>query len=879
LKTLERLLPRAGCGYISLAAAAEAGLTEIAHAPNTTRVLVENVLRQAHRQPRHAGQDPVDTALARCQEIIRAGAGDGAAVLDFFPLRLLLQDHSGVPLLADLASLRSLLAQRGLDPEVVSPALPVDLVVDHSVEAHYSGTADSLALNMNRELSQNAERFRFLKWARQAMGGVNIVPPGRGIVHQVHLEQLARVVAVDPGGLAAPDTVLGTDSHTPMVNAIGVLGWGIGGLDASAVLLGKPLSLLAQPVVGVRLDGRLPPGASATDLALLLTEKLRAAGVVHCMAEFFGPGAHALAVPDRATVSNMAPEYGCTSALFPVDEKTLGFLRLTGRNARAVDLVGEYCREQGLSPGVAAPARFARVIEVDLGEAEPSAAGPRRPQDRMRISQIPVSFQREFGGQGGSGPSGQPGPQDGAVAIASITSCTNTSNPASVLLAGLLARNAAARGLAVPPWVKTSLAPGSRAVRAYLDAAGLLPALSALGFDIVGYGCTTCIGNSGPLLEPAVQAVRHGVKAVAVLSGNRNFAGRIHQEVVASYLMSPAMVVAFALAGTVRTDIMADPLGVAGDGRPVTLAEIWPEPGELERALRAVTPACYAPAAAGLHDAAQSWHDLDSPAGNLFDWPSGSTYFLPPPLVSLEKGQAVADISGARVLVYANHTTTTDHISPAGQIPPGSAAGRYLAARGVAAPDFSTFGCRRGNHEVMMRGTFAGAGMVNRLAGRAGGVTVLLPDRTEMPVYEAAMRYQAAGVALIVLAGRNYGMGSSRDWAAKGPRLLGVRAVLAESFERIHRSNLVAAGIIPLEFVPGQTPESLGLTGEETFDITGLTALAPGGTAGVRAFDERRRQVASWTMQARIETEREAEYVRRGGLFGAVADSLTGATA
>ncbi|MBP2047999.1 aconitate hydratase [Streptomyces griseochromogenes] len=877
MNTLKRPLPGTGYSYISLEAAAEAGLTEIEHAPRTTRVLVENVLRQAHRAAEsHDGA--VDAALGLCRDIIRAAGGGAPVSFNLFPVRLLLQDHSGVPVLADLASLRSLLAERGLEPGIVSPSLPVDLVVDHSVEVHSAGTATALRRNMERETRLNSERFRFLKWAHQAMEGVNIVPPGRGIVHQIHLEQLARVVNVDATGLAAPDTVLGTDSHTPMVNSIGVLGWGIGGLDASAVLLGLPLPMLAQPVVGVRLVNSLPAGTTATDLALTLTEMLRAAGVVHSMVEFFGPGADTLPVTDRATVSNMAPEFGCTTTYFPVDEKTLGFLRLTGRSAKTVDLVARYSRAQGLDAiDEDVPLRYSRVLEVDLAKIEPCAAGPRRPQDRMPISQVPAGFRREFAAQAATTAEAEPGGlRDGAIAIAAITSCTSTSNQTSMLLAGLLARNAVARGLTVPPWVKTSMAPGSRAVRDYLDAAGLLPALGELGFSVAGYGCTTCIGNSGPLVEQVENAVRgHGVRTAAVLSGNRNFEGRIHQDVAASYLMSPPLVVAYALAGTVLTDLTAEPLGTGSDGRPVALADIWPTPQELEEVRRFVSPEHYRHAAEQLHQGEQSWRDLDSPTGDLFDWPAESSYLMPLPLVSLDKEQSGPDVRGARALVYANHTTTTDHISPAGQIRQETQAGQYLSGLGVKVEDFNTFGCRRGNHEVMMRGTFAGSGLVNRLVEHKGGSTLLLPERTETTVYEAAMRYQADGIPLVVLAGREYGMGSSRDWAAKGPRLLGVKAVLAESFERIHRSNLVAVGILPLQFTAGQTPETLGLTGCESFDIIGLDTLAPGGAVEVRAHDDEGGQVASWTMTARVDTERELQYIRSGGVFGVVADTLT----
>jgi aconitate hydratase len=871
----QRTLPAGGQPYLSLAAAAEAGALPLDRAPRTCLLLIENVLRRAWTAPAPEREARLAEALDCARALIQAAAGRGQTPMDLYPTRLLMQDHSGVPVLADVASVRALAARRGLDPRAVAPRLPVDLVVDHSVEVFASAGPDALALNMRHEMSLNAERFRFLKWARQAFDLLSLIPPGNGIVHQMHLERLAKVVTVDGHGLAAPDTVLGTDSHTPMINALGVLGWGIGGLDATAVLLGLPLPLLSQPVVGVRLSGRPPVGVTATDLALTLTQVLRGFGVVHRMVEFFGTGVAELSVTDRSTVANMAPEYGSTSALFPVDGKVLDFLRLTGRADSAVDLVEEYCRIQGLfGADEEREPEFADIVEFDLGSVEPSAAGPRRPQDRMPISRVPRNFQAEFAPRAdGDEPVA---PNDGSIAIAAITSCTSTSNQASMMAAGLLARKAAERGLRVPAWVKTSLAPGSRAVTAYLEAAGLLEPLAALGFAVVGYGCTTCIGNSGPLLPETARAVtERQVKAVAVLSGNRNFEGRIHQQVAASYLMSPPLVVAYALAGTVLTDVTTEPLGHDSQGRPVLLAELWPTESELEAAMSHVASGYGTAAEADWAAGDEAWQQLSSPDGEMFDWPEDSTYFIPLPLIGFDAPGEQDGVHGARVLVYAEHATTTDHISPAGQIKAEGPAGRYLLAGGVPEAEFNTFGARRGNHEVMMRGTFAGAGLANRLVTGKGGRTLSLPAGEEATVFDAAQAYRDAGVPVVVLAGRDYGMGSSRDWAAKGPRLLGVRAVLAESFERIHRSNLVAAGVLPLEFEDGQSAESLGLTGRERYDLTGLAGLEPRGAVRVRATADDGSLVAEWTMRARVETPRELEYLRDGGVLGHVVASLT----
>ncbi|KPI17190.1 aconitate hydratase 1 [Actinobacteria bacterium OK074] len=911
---LRSLPPAGGPGrYLSLAAAEALGLSGVATAPHTVRILVENVLRAAVTSgtgqydeagaPDASAQDASapDTgtrnvgteeegagteekaarALASCTALIDACAGAGPdEEIALTPTRLILQDHTGIPVLSDLASLRSLLAERGLDPRRARPALPVDIVVDHSVEVNAWGRPDAPALNMTREYELNHERYRFLRWAQQAIDELRVVPPGRGIVHQMNLEHLAQVVMPTPSGLLAPDFVLGTDSHTPMVGGLGVLGWGVGGIEAETALLGHSVSLLSPPVVGVRLTGELPPGSTPTDLALSMTEFLRATGVVGQFVEFCGPGVRTLTVPDRATLSNMAPEYGCTVAYFPVDDATLDYLRLTGRTPAHLARVEAYTKEQGLfagSGGGEQRLRFAREVDFDLSAVEPSVAGPRRPQQRLALSAVPLSFPERPSGSAGPDPAALP---DGTVAIAAITSCTNTSNPRSMVIAGLVARKAVERGLTVPPWVKTSLAPGSRTVVSYLEAAGLLGYLDKLGFGVAGFGCTTCIGNSGGLAPVAADAVRRsGSRVAAVLSGNRNFEGRIHPDVAAAYLASPGLVVAYALAGTVRTDLAADPVALDADGRPVALAELWPTPAEIAEATGQVTAAHFRREKSDLFAGDGNWQHLDHPEGPVYDWPAGSTYLVRSPFFDEAGRHGIADLSGARVLVFAGDSTTTDHISPAGTIAANSPAGRHLADAGVARADYNSYGCRRANHEVLVRGAFANPNFRNRLTPDEGGSRTLhVPTGRTTSVYDAAERYARDDTPVVILAGRDYGFGSSRDWAAKGPALLGVRAVLAESFERIHRSNLLGMGIVPLQFPPGVGPDTLGLTGRESFDIVGLAGLCPRGEVTVRAHGGPDEAVREWRMRVRVDTVRELDYVRRGGFLRAVAAPLLGGT-
>ncbi|WP_438484874.1 aconitate hydratase AcnA [Streptomyces sp. S186] len=882
LRTLQ--LPDGTGRFVSLTAAEESGVAGLSTAPRTVRILVENVLRSAVTAA--DGHDGADEALGRAVSaataLVLACAGAGAEQETALrPTRLILQDHTGVPVLADLASLRSLLQERGLDPRRARPALPVDLVVDHSVEVDAWARPDAVRLNMAREHRLNHERFRFLRWAQQGIPGLRVVPPGRGIVHQMHLEHLARLVMPDPAGLLAPDLVLGTDSHTPMAGGLGVLGWGVGGIEAETALLGHAISLLSPPVLGVRLVGELPAGSTATDLALTMTQFLRRTGVVGEFVEFFGPGVGTLAVPDRATVANMAPEYGSTVAFFPVDEATLDYLRLTGRSPAEVARVETYTKEQGLfvplGDGGAEPV-CARTLEFDLSAVEPSVAGPRRPQERLPLSAVAAGFPASGNGatqapRTTAGPAAVP---DGAIAIAAITSCTNTSNPRSMVTAGLVARKAVERGMRVPNWVKTTLAPGSRAVVHYLNAAGLVPHLEKLGFGVAGYGCTTCIGNSGGLPDVATEAARAGVRLAAVLSGNRNFEGRIHPDIAAAYLASPALVVAFALAGTVRCDLSSQPLGVDAEGRPVHLAELWPAPEEITEAVGQVSREHFQREKAHLFSGGAEWTGLEFPSGPVYDWPADSTYLLRSPFFEEQaEGGSLTELHGARVLVFAGDSTTTDHISPAGTITEDSPAGRYLSAAGVPPAQYNSYGCRRGNHEVLVRGAFANAKFRNRLTpSHQGSHTLYLPTGRRMSVHAAANAYADDGIPVVILAGRDYGFGSSRDWAAKGPALLGVRAVLAESFERIHRSNLIGMGIIPLQFPQGQNADALGLTGHEGVEIRGLGALRPRGEVDVVARNAAGEPVAEWRMRARVDTERELRYVRQGGFLRAVAAGL-----
>ncbi len=839
--------------------------------PVTVKVLLENLVRMVAAG--FADEDAVSN-------LARWGTGEVAArEFPFAPSRVILQDFTGVPSTVDLAAMRSAVARAGGDPRAVDPSVPVDLVIDHSVQVDRFGTRSAFAFNVEREYERNRERYSLLKWAQQAFDGFRVVPPGMGIVHQVNLEYLGKVVSTvedDHGHLAVPDTLVGTDSHTTMINGLGVLGWGVGGIEAEAALLGQPIPLLTPTVVGFRFTGALQEGVTATDLVLTVTEMLRAHGVVGRFVEFYGAGLSTLGVADRATLSNMCPEYGATAALFPPDAQTLDYLRLTGRPPELIELVEAYTKAQGLFRTDDTPDPvFSESLELDLSSVQPSVAGPRRPQDRVLLSVVHDSFASSFPGNKrarvrlGNGDEVEIG--DGSVVIAAITSCTNTSNPSVMLAAGLLARKAVERGLATKPWVKTSLAPGSRVVSDYLEGAGLTPYLEKLGFYTVGYGCTTCIGNSGPLPAPVSEAIdRDDLAVVSVLSGNRNFEGRIHPQVKASYLASPPLVIAFALAGTIEVDLTSDPLGTGADGEPVYLRDIWPSTEEVAAAMDAVTSELFIREYDTIFDGDERWRRLPAPEGDTFGWDPDSTYVREPPFFEDlgPEPDPPRDIEGARCLVVVGDSVTTDHISPAGSIPPHSPAGRYLIDHGVRPEDFNSYGSRRGNHEVMMRGTFANIRLRNLLVpGVEGGFTRHLPDGEQMTIFDAAMRYMQEGVPLIGIAGKEYGSGSSRDWAAKGPALLGMRAVIAESFERIHRSNLVGMGVLPLQFRPGEDRGSLGLTGEETYTIAGIAGdLRPGATARVtaRAEDGTTR---SFEVTVRIDSDVELDYYRHGGVL------------
>ncbi len=898
--------------YFSLPALARAGLPETERMPYAHKVLLENLLRH---------EDGVTIEAGDIQDFVRWDREKAPEREIFFmPARVLLQDFTGVPAVADLAAMRTAIARMGGNPRTINPYTPADLVIDHSVQVDSFGSDQSFRINAIRELHRNRERYQFLRWGQSAFDNFRIVPPDSGIVHQVNLEYLARVAMVserEDGAWVYPDTVIGTDSHTTMINGLGVLGWGVGGIEAEAALLGQSSSLLIPPVVGMRLVGRLPAGTTATDLVLTITEHLRRHGVVGKFVEFFGPAVGELSLADRATIANMAPEYGATCGLFPVDQKAVDFLRLTGR-ADLAPIVEAYFKAQGMWHTPDAPeALYSELIEFDLGSIQPSLAGPSRPQDRVSLPEVRGSFRKLLAshikpnsnvdpnaitnwlGEGGApmmtAPELSPHHPDkdlhefgttvpvrnpdgvsyrlchGSVVIAAITSCTNTSNPAVMMAAGLLARNAVRRGLRSKPWVKTSLAPGSRVVTEYLNDAGLMPYLEGLGFHLVGYGCTTCIGNSGPLPDQIVDAIREGNLAVsAVLSGNRNFEGRVNPHVRANYLASPPLVIAYALAGNVNMDLTSDPLGIDPNGQYVYLKDIWPSAEEIEECIqRHVTPRQFSQAYERISLGNREWNELEVPGGDLFEWREDSTYIKEPPFfqgMSAEPEPLTA-IEGARVLAVLGDSVTTDHISPAGSIGRDTPAGQYLIGLGVEPAEFNSYGARRGNHEVMVRGTFANIRLRNLLApGTEGGITRHLPDGEQMSIYDASVRYAEAGVPLIVLAGKEYGTGSSRDWAAKGPRLLGIRAVIAESFERIHRSNLVGMGILPLQFRPGETRESLGLTGEESYTIQGLDALVPGGHLTVEALgnDGKRRE---FVVVTRIDTPNEIAYFRHGGIL------------
>ena len=878
--------------YVSLAKLAERTGADVARLPHTVKILLENVARRVGGR---------DVAVADVEALAHWPSGDDAP-LAFMPARVLMQDFTGVPAVVDLAAMRSAMQRAGKDPAGVNPFVPVDLVIDHSVQVDRYGSAEAYEANLDWEYRRNAERYALLNWAQQAFDGFRVVPPGMGICHQVNLEHLGQVV-VERDGWLFPDTLVGTDSHTPMINGLGVLGWGVGGIEAEAAILGQPMFLPKPIVLGVRTRGELPAGTTATDLVLTLTETLRKHGVVGKFVEFFGAGLSSLSIADRATLSNMSPEFGATATLFPVDANTLAYLRATGREDR-VDRVERYARAQGLFRTDADPEpAFSEVLDFDLAQVEPSVAGPKRPQDRVALGAVADSFRaltrsaapepthEEVARLVAEGPTdtkqaprehAAPAATDvthGSVVIAAITSCTNTSNPSVMIAAGLLAKKAVEAGLRTRPWVKTSLAPGSRVVTQYLERAGLTPFLSVLGFDLVGYGCTTCIGNSGPLPEEVAERVdEEDLTVAAVLSGNRNYEGRIHSKVRASYLASPPLVVAYALRGTVLGDLSSDPVGTDADGKPVFLSDLWPTAAEIaEHVAAAVHTEQFEEEYGRIFEGDAMWKQMPAPTGTLFDWADDSTYVHEPPFFRdfAEAPAKAADITGARVLALLGDSITTDHISPAGSIAPDSPAGQYLIEQGVAREEFNSFGSRRGNHQVMMRGTFGNLRLRNALApGTEGPWTQHMPSGERQSIYDAAMRYREQGTPLVVLAGAEYGSGSSRDWAAKGPALLGVKAVLAKSYERIHRSNLVCMGILPLQFQGSDTIESLGLTGHETFAITGLAAgLTPRQTATVTATKDDG-QETTFEALVRIDAAAEIDYFLNGGILDMVLREL-----
>ena len=883
------------------------GMGGLDRLPFSIRVLLENALR-------HTGKGFVTeehvAALARYRPAPAAGEE-----IPFLPARVILQDFTGVPCVVDLAAMRDAMARMGGDPARINPGVPCDLVIDHSVQVDHYGTAEAFRQNVALEFERNAERYQLLKFAQRAFRDFRVVPPGTGIVHQVNLEYLAPVVQLRPqfGELTAyPDTLVGTDSHTTMINGLGVLGWGVGGIEAEAVMLGQPYFLLLPQVVGVKLTGDLPVGTTATDLVLRVTQMLRKHGVVDKFVEFHGPGLSRLGLADRATIANMAPEYGATVGFFPVDGETIEYLRRTGRTREALR-AERYCKEVGLFRTDATPdPEFTASLALELGSIEPSLAGPRRPQDLVPLRELKKNFAvslpglmpasapaarrsvadanysrwvNEGGGGGGTAVAVEAPPEvacslngsdfalsDGAVVIAAITSCTNTSNPSVMVGAGLLAKKAVERGLASRPWVKTSMAPGSRVVTAYLEGARLMPYFERLGFNVVGYGCTTCIGNSGPLPEPIAEAIeQHQLVTAAVLSGNRNFEARVHPQVRANYLGSPMLVVAFALAGRVDIDLASDPLGTGAGGEPVFLRDLWPSAEEIRATMAAsLRPELFTERYASVFEGDEEWRALSVPRGDRYAWDPASTYIQEPPFFQGLGADPVppGDITGARVLVSLGDSVTTDHISPAGAIPRNGPAAKFLREHGVEQPDWNTFGARRGNHEVMMRGTFGNVRIKNRLVpDREGNWTIHLPTGEVTSIYDAAMRYIAEGTPLLVLAGKEYGTGSSRDWAAKGTTLLGVKAVIAESFERIHRSNLVGMGVLPLGFQPGESRESLGLTGREVFDLAGIApGLVPGGLVTVRARGEGGKDTR-FRAVVRLNSPVEVEYLSHGGIL------------
>lgn len=866
--------------YFSLETAANAaGLGDISRLPFSLKVLLENLVRFA------------DGRVVTIDDIKAFAAWLNTRTSEqeiaFHPARVLMQDLTGVPAVVDLAAMREAARKLGGDPAKINPLSPVDLVIDHSVMVDSFGSADSFRINVKRELERNHERYAFLRWGQTAFDNFRLVPPGTGICHQVNLEYLARVVWTrDENGrtIAYPDTLVGTDSHTPMVNGLSVLGWGVGGIEAEAAMLGQPISMVLPEVVGVRLRGSLSEGATATDLVLTLTQILRQKGVVGRFVEYFGPGLENLTIPERAPLGNMAPEYGATCGFFPVDAETLRYLVFTGRDPQQVKLVEAYAKAQGLwhDATVSDPV-FTDVLDLDLGTVEPSIAGPRRPQDRVPLRSAPEAFLAELPRLSASSGSRSIAKRvsvrgtnyelaDGDVVIAAITSCTNTSNPSVMLAAGLLARNAVRRGLKVKPWVKTSLAPGSQVVSDYYAAAGIQKDLDALGFNLVGYGCTTCIGNSGPLSDPITEAIEEGDLAVAaVLSGNRNFEGRINSEVRANYLASPPLVVAYAIAGSMRTNLAAEPLGKGSDGEPVYLRDIWPSNSEVADFVRkSLTPEMFRKRYQNVFEGAKAWREIETPVGQTYRWDPASTYVAHPPYFDrmTKSPEPIRDILLSRPLAIFGDSVTTDHISPAGSIRADSPAGKYLIDHQIRPLDFNSYGSRRGNHEVMVRGTFANIRIRNEMVpDTEGGLTKHWPDGKIMPIYDAAMQYIAEGVPLVVVAGKDYGMGSSRDWAAKGTLLLGVKAVIAESFERIHRANLVGMGILPLQFKDGAGRRSLELDGSERFDIVGAAdELVPRGTltCHIHRADNR---VETISLLCHLDTLNELEYFRNGGIL------------
>ncbi len=892
--------------YFSLKAFADATGTDLERLPFSIRILLENVLRNE------------DGELIRAEDVEAIAGwtarGDEREV-PFMPARVLLQDFTGVPAIVDLAAMRDAVRRLGADPGKINPRIPADLVIDHSVQVDRFGTAAAFAYNSEREFERNGERYVFLRWGQKSFENFRVVPPETGICHQVNLEYLAQVAFRQTRGgetWVYPDTLVGTDSHTTMINGVGVLGWGVGGIEAEAVMLGQPYYMLSPQVVGMKLSGRLAAGATATDLVLTVTQILRNHGVVGKFVEFYGDGVSSLSVADRATIANMSPEYGATMGFFPVDDGTLDYLRATSRDADHVAVVDAYCREQGLFRVDGAPEPgYGESVELDLTAIEPSLAGPKRPQDRVALSAMKGKFNealnRDYGREVAAAEAAGGARREkreslyesaavtlemegeafalmhGSVVIAAITSCTNTSNPSVMIGAGALAKNAVAKGLSVKPWVKTSLAPGSKVVTDYLRDAGLIPALEALRFHVIGYGCTTCIGNSGPLAEPIAQAVQaNRLVVAAVLSGNRNFEGRINPHTLANYLASPPLVVAYALAGTVDIDFATEPIGDDRHGQPVYLADIWPSAEEVAELIGgAVSAKLFAAQYASVFEGDDRWRALPVPEGEIYRWEEASTYIKNPPFFEDMTLQVpdITDIEGARILALLGDSVTTDHISPAGSIPSDGPAGLYLVAQGVPPGEFNSFGARRGNHEVMMRGTFGNIRLRNQIVpGTEGGVTRHFPAGAPMSIFDAAMRYKEEGVALVVLAGKEYGTGSSRDWAAKGTRLLGVRAVIAQSYERIHRSNLVGMGVLPLQFLDGESAASHGLTGEEVLEIAGIASgVAPRARLTVRARKPDG-TVVEFGVLCRIDSRVEVDYYRHGGILQAVMRGMIGET-